>query len=260
MVLPARVNGKPISKRRWRDEIGPSRFGDRPAENIAMTIAAAVDASDIRLYLATPPISDATIASELGELVACADIAAVLVRLAPASERTLLNCLKALAPVIQNAGVAMLLDGRPDLVARSGADGVHITGVDQLAEVMSQMKPDRIVGVGGLHSRHDAMVAGEAGADYVMFGEPDIAGVIPSQSAVIERIGWWSEVFVLPCVGYAPTRVAVSDIVEANPDFVLLDDAIWKDPHGARAALSDASATIEAYNERAATAHKAARR
>lgn len=224
-----------------------------------MTTAPAVDASDIRLYLATPPISDASIAAELGELLACADIAAVLVRLAPAPERDLLNCLKALAPVIQNAGVAMLLDGRADLVARSGADGVHVTGIDELADVTSQMKPDRIVGVGGLHSRHDAMVAGESGADYVMFGEPDSEGIVPSQSAVIERVSWWAEVFVPPCVGYAPTLAAIREIAEANPDFILLDDAIWKDPRGAKAALLDASSVIETHNDRAVVAPKAQR-
>ena len=226
-----------------------------------MTTAPAVDASDIRLYLATPLISDATtLVSGLGELLACADIAAVLVRLAPAPERTLINHLKALAPIIQNAGVAMLVDGRADLVARSGADGVHVGGIDELAELMSQMKPDRIVGVGGLQSRHDAMVAGESGVDYVMFGEPDAAGIIPSQSAVIERISWWSEVFVLPCVGYAPTLEAIGEIADANADFILLDDAIWKDPRGAKTALLDAASMIEAHNERAETASKAVRR
>jgi thiamine-phosphate pyrophosphorylase len=121
------------------------------------------------------------------------------------------------------------------------------------------MKPDRIVGVGGLYSRHDAMVAGEAGADYVMFGEPDAAGVIPSHSAVIERVSWWSEVFVLPCVGYASSLALVQETADANPDFILLDDAIWKDPRGARAALLDIASVIETHNDRTVSVPKAQR-
>jgi thiamine-phosphate pyrophosphorylase len=77
---------------------------------------------------------------------------------------------------------------------------------------------------------------------------------------VTERISWWADVFVVPCVGYAPTLSAIPKIAEANADFILLDDAIWRDPRGAHAALAEASATIDAHNERAAAAHEAVRR
>ena len=88
------------------------------------------------------------------------------------------------------------------------------------------LKPDRIVGAGGLQSRHDAMTAGEAGADYVLFGEPDRDGHRPRLEAIVERVHWWAEVFEPPCVGYAATLDEVGALAAAGADFVLLDDAV----------------------------------
>ena len=104
-----------------------------------------------RLYLATLPVADpAALASTLPELLAAADVAAVLLRLAPADERGLIQRAKALAPVVQKAGAALLLDGHFELVARSGADGANITGIEAMQDAMPTLKPDRIIGVGGL--------------------------------------------------------------------------------------------------------------
>ena len=82
----------------------------------------------------------------------------------------------------------MLLDGHVELVARAGADGAHLTGIEALEEALPSLKPDRIAGVGGLPTRHDSMAAGEAGADYVLFGEPDAEGQRPSVEAIAERL------------------------------------------------------------------------
>ncbi|HEY4819975.1 MAG TPA: thiamine phosphate synthase, partial [Xanthobacteraceae bacterium] len=72
----------------------------------------------------------AAYASPLAAALAAGDIAAVLLRLAAADERTLINRIKEIAPAVQEHGAALLLDGRPELVARSGADGVHLTGTE----------------------------------------------------------------------------------------------------------------------------------
>ena len=97
----------------------------------------------------------------------------MLVRLRPAEPRAMISRVTALAPTIQQGGAAVLLDRHVELVARSGADGAHVTGIEVLQEALPSLKPDRIAGVGGLATRHDAMTAAEAGADYVLFGEPD---------------------------------------------------------------------------------------
>ena len=109
---------------------------------------------------------------------------------------------KSVAAAVQRRDIALLFDGRPELVARAGADGAHLTGLEALRAALPALKPDRIAGAGGLRSRHDAMLAAEANADYVMFGEPERrGGRLPF--SIEERVAWWAELFQPPCVGYA---------------------------------------------------------
>jgi thiamine-phosphate pyrophosphorylase len=198
-----------------------------------------------RLYLATPIVDDPSpLIAGLPALLAGADIAAVLLRLKPSDPRTMISRIKALAPAIQNAGAALLLDGHVELVARAGADGAHLTGIESMQEALPTLKPDRIAGVGGLATRHDSMAAGEAGADYVLFGEPDGRGQRPSPDAIGERLQWWAELFEPPCVGFAATLEEAGHFAAHGADFVLVGDAIWADPRGAAAALVDAGEAI----------------
>jgi thiamine-phosphate pyrophosphorylase len=209
-----------------------------------------------RLYLATPMVEDpSALAASLPGLLAAADIAAVLVRLKPADPRGMISRVKALAPGIQDGGAALLLEGHADLVARSGADGAHLTGIADLEEALPGLKPDRIAGVGGLATRHDSMAAGELGADYVLFGEPDAKGQRPSPEAIAERLQWWAELFEPPCAGFAASREEAYEFAAAGADFVLVGDFIWADPRGAAAALADAEQSIrQAYDAMAGTA------
>jgi len=181
-----------------------------------------------RLMLVTPLVAaPGDLARTLEEALAAADIAAVILRLAADGERVLVNRAKELAAPVQRHGAALLIDGHAELAARAGADGAHLAGVEAFLAAAPGLKPDRIVGVGGLTSRHDAMVAAEAGADYLMFGEPDAEDRRPSFAAVCERVEWWAEVFEAPCVGYAGTREEIAALVAAGADFVALDPALW---------------------------------
>ncbi len=198
-----------------------------------------------RLYLATPVVDDpSSLLASLPGLLARADIAAVLLRLKTTDQRTMISRIKTLAPVIQDSGAALLLDGHVELVARAGADGAHLTGIEAMEDALPTLKPDRIAGVGGLTTRHDSMAAGEAGADYVLFGEPDARGQRPSVEAIAERLQWWAELFEPPCVGFAASRQEIGEFAAAGADFVLVGDFIWADPRGAAAALLDAEQTI----------------
>ncbi len=205
-----------------------------------------------RLYLVTPEIADAqAFAKELEAALSGADVAAVLLRLTTADERTLINRVKILAPVAQRFDSALVLDGLPDIVARGGADGAHLTGLATFEEAVGQLKPDRIAGCGGLQTRHDAMVAGERGTDYVLFGEPDENGDRPTFTAIIERIAWWAEVFEIPCVGYAASREEIAPLVAAGADFVAAGDFLWADPRGAATAIADARSSLRRPEEAA---------
>jgi thiamine-phosphate pyrophosphorylase len=198
-----------------------------------------------RLYLVAALGDDpAATVTALVPALAAGDVAAVLLRLPAADERTLINRIKEIAPTVQARGVALLLDGRADLVARAGADGAHLNGIEAVKDAAGTLKPERIVGAGGLASRHDAMEAAQAGADYVMFGEPDAAGKRPSFEAIQDRVAWWSEVFEVPCVAYADDVAEVSALGVA--EFVALGSFVFEDPRGPAAAVADASARLAA--------------
>ena len=195
-----------------------------------------------RLYLVTPQLSDtAAFAAPLAAALAAADVAAVLLRLATADEGTLIKRAKAVTGVVQDKGAALLVDGHPELIARARADGAHVSGIAEFGDAVEQLKPDWIVGVGNLETRHDAMLAAEQGADYVMFGEPGKDGARPAFAAIEERVVWWAEVFEAPCVGYAASPEEVAPLAAAGADFVALGDWLWGDEHKLNAILMQAA-------------------
>ncbi len=204
-----------------------------------------------RLYLITPVLEDASFAPRLAEACATGAVAAVLLRLAPADERTLTNQVKALAPAAQEYGAAVIVttDGKADLAtiaARGGADGVHIAGDPTLVrELRDRLKSERALGVGGIRTKDDAMTFGEAGVDYLLFGEPRPDGSLPSLDSVVERASWWAEIFETPCAAYAPSLDAVETLAATNAEFVALGDAVWSHPDGPAAGVKAAAEILE---------------
>lgn len=187
-----------------------------------------------KLYLLTPPLRGADLdafVSTLAAMLEAGDVACVLARVAPEAEGDAKKVASRLVEIAAAAGVALLIDNDPRLAARVGADGAHISmSGAMLSEALASLKPERIVGAGLLRTRDDAMNAGEAGADYVMFGEPRRDGFTPPAEETIERVEWWAEIFEPPCVGYAATLADVGPLAEAGADFVAIGDAIWRAP------------------------------
>ncbi len=200
-----------------------------------------------RLYLITPPLAEAAgFAAIFEAALEAGDIACVFLRTEPLAQSEIKKIIAALAPRAQKRGAAVLV-ADPTLAARCDADGVHVTGTGPALEAaLAAMKPDRIVGVGGLGSRHEAMLAGESGADYVMFGGPEEK---PDPADIGERTAWWAEIFTLPCVAYAPALGDIAALVEAGADFIALGDAVWNDPRGAAAAVEAAMRALAAARE-----------
>jgi thiamine-phosphate pyrophosphorylase len=206
------------------------------------------------LYLITPLLSatDAGAFAEIfAEVVGATSIACALVRFAPGAQA---DAKAIVAPVLRAAvaaDCALLIENDGRLAARLGADGVHVNGAGaELAAAVESLKPDRIVGAGFLRTRDEAMTAGEAGADYVMFGEPHSGAPTMELPSLSERVGWWAEIFETPCVAYAPTIAAAGALADAGADFVALGDAIWGHPsppdaaREAQALLAGAGAKI----------------
>ncbi|KRE23754.1 hypothetical protein ASE66_00310 [Bosea sp. Root483D1] len=208
-----------------------------------------------RLMLVTPPISDpGAITFRLMQAFAGGDVAAVLLRLAPGDERSLTERVKALAAPVQAQNVALVVEASAQVASRGGADGVHLTqGADVIADARSSLKQERIIGVGGLRSRHDAMDMGEAGVDYVMFGEPRPDGSLPPLPAVIERASWWAEIFETPCIAYCPDAESVPALIETGAEFVALGEWVFADGVDIRAAVAAADAAIAAQHARRTT-------
>jgi thiamine-phosphate pyrophosphorylase len=145
--------------------------------------------------------------------------------------------IKVLAPLAQKRGAACLNENDARLAVRTELDGVQTEGGgDLLAAAIEQLKPQRIVGAGHLKTRDDAMVAGEAGVDYLMFGGPDVDETADS---ILERVAWWADIFNVPCVGYAQSLKDIGGLVRAGADFVAVCGALWDDPRGVEAALKD---------------------
>ena len=172
-----------------------------------------------------------------------ADIAAVLLRLPAADDRTLINRVKALAPAVQDKGAALLLDGHAEIVARA-APMARISPVSTHSMPRSAgLKPERIAGCGGLNSRHDAMRAARPGPTTSCSGSrtPPAAG--PRSRRSPSRVAWWAEVFEAPCVGFAGSLDEVEMLAGAGADFVALGDWAWSDPQGCAGTVAEAGGT-----------------
>lgn len=197
-----------------------------------------------RLFLITPPVADAgRFAPLLETAVQAADIACILLRV----EGDATTTIKTLAPIAQRRGIAVLVENEARLAARAAADGVHVDrGVDALAEAIEALRPKKIVGVGNLIDRDAAMIAGEAGADYLMFGGPELG---QHHDEVAERIAWWASIFNVPCVGYADHPDRAGAIAEAGAEFVALCAGLWDDPAAIGPILRDVTRAIAPTGE-----------
>src|SRR5215469_16878454 len=194
-----------------------------------------------RLYLVTPPaLEPAGFADRLAEALDAGDVACVQLRLKDVDDDAVRRASDTLRPVAQSRGVAFLLNDRPDLAAATGCDGVHVGQQDApYAEARQLLGPERIVGVTCHDSRHLAMEAAEAGADYVAFGAFFPTTTKPSRFRPgAELLAWWSELMTVPCVaigGITPENCA--PLVEAGADFLAVVTAVWNHPEGPGAAV-----------------------
>jgi thiamine-phosphate pyrophosphorylase len=200
-----------------------------------------------RLYLMTPPLRLADLdafAPRFAAVLAAGDVASALARIAPGSGGDAKRIVTRLAEISAAADVALLIANDARLAPRAGADGVHVAGAGaELTQALASLKPERIVGAGELRMCDDAMSAGEAGADYVMFGEPRPDGWTPPFQETLERVEWWAEIFQTPCVGFAGSLEDAEALAVAGADFVALEDAIWRAP-SPEAAAAEATRRI----------------
>jgi len=196
-----------------------------------------------RLYLITPPvIEDArAFTTLLEQALDAGDVAAIQVRLKAVSQAHLAEVTKAVLAVGHDYEVAVLLNDSPELASKFGCDGVHIGQSDgTLKEARKILGPDAMIGVTCHDSRHLAMEASEAGADYVAFG-----AFFPTKTkdtdfqAELEDLTIWQESMMTPCVAIGGITVENCDaVVEAGADFIAVCGGVWNHPEGPAAAVA----------------------
>lgn len=210
-----------------------------------------MSAPDCRLYLLTPPaLPDLeAFALELEAALDAGDVAALQIRLKDVDDAAVARAVEALAPLAQHRGVAVILNDRPDLAARLGCDGVHVGQEDaSYAEARRAVGRERMVGVTCHDSRHLAMEAAEAGADYVAFGAFFETGTkSPKSRADPEILSIWQESMATPCVAIGGITAAnARGLARAGADFLAVCAGVWSHPEGPAAAVRALNAEIAA--------------
>lgn len=194
-----------------------------------------------RLYLITPPAFEpGRFAEELKAAVGGGDVASLQLRMKGAADDDIRRAAHRLMPIAQSSGVAFIVNDRPDLAVELGADGVHI-GQDDMpyTRARSVVGNNAIVGVTCHASRHLAIEAADAGADYVAFGAffPTTTKHAPI-SADIDLLVWWSGLMTVPVVAIGGITVGnAKPLIEAGADFLAVSAGVWNHPGGSAAAV-----------------------
>jgi len=205
--------------------------------------------TDCRLYLITPPtLADLdAFARDLSAALDGGDVSALQIRLKDVSDEAIAAAVAALAPIARQHEVAVILNDRPDLAARLGCDGVHIGQGDMdYRDARKLMGPDAMIGVTCHDSRHLAMEASEAGADYVAFGAffPTTTKDAPTV-AEPEILTIWQETMEIPCVAIGGiTADNAAGLAAAGADFLAVSAGVWKHLGGPAAGVAALNAAI----------------
>ncbi|MFM9890768.1 MAG: thiamine phosphate synthase [Rickettsiales bacterium] len=213
-----------------------------------------MDNHPCRLYLISPPSLATDFAAQLEAAFAAGDVAAFQLRLKDADDAHIVAAIKMLKPICARHGVAFILNDRVDLVEAHGLDGVHL-GQDDMpyAQARAALGEQASIGISCHDSKHLAMEAGEAGADYVAFGAFHATkSKTPDKLArygtpTIELLEWWAQNTTVPCVaigGMTPQNCGPH--VAAGVDFIAAITAVWEHAQGPGAGVRDFNAAIRA--------------
>ena len=142
---------------------------------------------------------------------------------------------KELVALAQSKNVAVLIAGDCAAATRLGCDGVHVDGsAEAVAVARRAVGKNGIVGAFAGASRHLAMEAAEAGADYIALSQN---GATVGGEPIVK---WWSDFFEIPSVAFDPVETSALDILlPQNPDFIRPSDAMWDDAETSRRIISE---------------------
>jgi thiamine-phosphate pyrophosphorylase len=201
-----------------------------------------------QLYLISPPEIDAAFTDRLAAALDAAPVAAFQLRLKGIDDHEIARLGEPLRRLCADRDTAFIVNDSIGLAKRMGADGVHLGQEDgDPRDARAQLGPAAQIGVTCHDSRHLAMEAGEAGADYVAFG-----AFYPTTTKEARHradpalLGWWSTVFEIPCVaigGITPDNAR--PLIDAGADFIAVSGAVWGGPDGPAAAMARFAAVLD---------------
>lgn len=193
-----------------------------------------------QLYLISPLDVGGDFPAQLEAALGAGPVAAFQFRVKGIDQHEAARLAAPLQAICATHDTAFIVNDDVALARRLAADGVHLgQGDGDPKEARRILGPDAQIGVTCHGSRHLAMEAGEAGADYVAFG-----AFYPTTTKTVEHradpeiLTWWQSMFELPCVaigGITPDNAAA--LVEAGADFLAVSGGVWNDPEGAAAAV-----------------------
>jgi thiamine-phosphate pyrophosphorylase len=183
-----------------------------------------------QLYLISPLDVSGAFADRLARALDAGPVAAFQFRVKGVDQHAAAALAEPLQRICGDRDVAFLINDSISLAKRLGADGVHLgQGDGDPREARSVLGPTAQIGVTCHDSRHLAMEAGEAGADYVAFG-----AFYPTTTKEVRHhpdpaiLSWWTTVFEIPCVAIGGiTPANARPLVEAGADFLAVSSAVW---------------------------------
>lgn len=195
--------------------------------------------TECRLYLITPPVLPADFDRILAEALDAGDVAALQLRLKETPETDLKRIIERLRPIAQSRNVAFLLNDNPALAVQTGCDGAHVGQTDMPTKQARKILGDLTLGVTCHNSRHLAMEAGEAGADYVAFGAFFASTTKePPEMAEIETLRIWAQTMEIPCVAIGGINAEnCAPLVTAGAEFLAVSGSVWNHKDGAAAGV-----------------------
>lgn len=194
-----------------------------------------------QLYLISPPVIGDGFVQQLADALDGGKVAAFQLRLKGVDEDAIARAAEPLQKLCADREVAFIINDSVALAQRLGADGVHLgQGDGDPREARKILGPKVQIGVTCHDSRHLAMEAGEAGADYVAFG-----AFYPTTTKDTHHrpepsiLGWWTTLFELPCVAVGGiTADNAAPLIAAGADFLAVSGAVWNHPEGPKAGVA----------------------
>lgn len=206
-----------------------------------------------RLFLITPPDGPVDrMVERVESAISGGDVASLLIDINTIDPGQRSSIVKSLVKICQDSEVAALVRNDTQLAGRCGADGVHVDGdLSDLEPILESFRPQKIVGVGGVSNRHDALDVGDLDVDYVFFGWFDSMNNDEADPKVLALADWWSPIVEIPCIAMAGcSESSLEAACETGAEFVGVCNYIWTNHDGPADAIRKANDILDQFADK----------